>query len=39
MVTLEQIVQDLGPIAGIVVMIIGFIGLLWAALAGCSKCG
>jgi len=39
MVTLEQIVQDLGPIAGIVVMIIGFIGLLVSAFTGCSKCG
>ena len=42
--TLDEIlqdagVQDWGPIVGIVMMVIGFIGLLWGAIAGCSKCG
>jgi len=32
-------VQDWGPIVGILLMVIGFIGLLWSALTGCAKCG
>jgi hypothetical protein len=44
MVTFEESlkdagIQDWGPIVGILMMVIGFIGLLWTALAGCSKCG
>lgn len=34
-----MVTQDWGPFWGIALMIIGFIGLLWTAIAGCSKCG
>jgi hypothetical protein len=42
--TLDQILQDAGiqswgPILGIVLMVLGFISLLFPATAGCSKCG
>jgi hypothetical protein len=37
----EECVQNWGPIAGIALMVIGFIMLLVTALTGCSgsKCG